>query len=155
MGLIDVAPFLLSSIVRTFTLSKPCNRVRPEMMRVKPQTLDGKQFIKASATGEFDLEASKEMLKMLLEDPAFSQPCDILIDLREAECELTVVDIFELVGFMVEFRPYFSRRIAVLVSGQDAFEKAHFMELCAENRGFDVQAFDELSEAEAWLGEGG
>jgi hypothetical protein len=42
--------------------------------------------------------------------------------------------------------------MAVLVSRESEFDKAKFMELCAENRGLKVHAFVELSEAEEWLG---
>lgn len=125
------------------------------MLRVKHEVIDGKEFIKVSATGEFDLEASRGALKELLEDPKFSKPCDILCDLSDAECALTVTDIFMLVQSMTEHRSAFQRKIAVLVSSDHDFDKAKFMELCAENRGLQVQAFDEPAEAEAWLSEEG
>jgi hypothetical protein len=115
------------------------------------KTLDGKKFVKARATGEFDLEESKQALSLLLQDPGFSKQCDILIDLREAECDLTMADIFEIVQYLVEHRQAFLGKLAVLVSGTSEFDKARFMELCAENRGIKVHAFTDPADAEAWL----
>jgi hypothetical protein len=122
------------------------------MAIVKRMHLDGDKFIKATATGDLDLEESKRALKLLLEDPAVSHMCDILIDLRAAECELTVAEIFGIVQFLVENRLSFLGKMAVLVPGQREFNKAKFMELCAENRGIQVHAFDQVCEAKAWLG---
>jgi len=122
------------------------------MMRVKYLHLNGEEFIKATATGELDLEESKRALKVLLEDPGFSHQCDILVDLREAACELSVADIFEIVQLLVKHRLSFLGKIAILVSGEPEFDKAKFMELCSENRGIQAHAFDEVSEAEKWLG---
>lgn len=122
------------------------------MIRVKHETLDGKEFIKARATGEFDLEASKEALRTLLAHPRFSKSCDILIDFRDAECDLSMADIYEIVQFLALHRQALFGRLAVLVSGDSDFDMAGFLELCAENRGLQVKAFLDLSEAEKWLG---
>ena len=43
------------------------------------------------------------------------------------------------------------KKIAVLVSGHLSFDHAHFLELCANNRGASLKAFDEYESANKWL----
>lgn len=120
-------------------------------MKPKHTVLDGKHFIKVEASGGFDLEESKRALRRLLQDPKFPEDSDIVIDLRESDCELGLADVFEVVQFMVEHRRAFFRKIALLAGGETELDKARFMELCARNRGLQVRAFSELPEAKAWL----
>jgi hypothetical protein len=123
-----------------------------ESMKTKYRVFPAKEFIKVTAEGSFDLEDSKKALKILVEKASLPGHFDILTDLREAECELSVADVFELTQWMVRHRPSFKSRIAVLVPRGDAFDKAGFLELCADNRGLRVHAFVDPSEAEEWLG---
>ncbi len=120
-------------------------------LQLKHKIIDGREVVKATATGEFDFEATKEALKRMLEEPEASQYEDILFDFRKAECELTIAEIFEVVQFMVELQWSPLRRIALVVLEGIEFDRAKFMELCAANRGLQIQAFVDPSEAKAWL----
>jgi hypothetical protein len=121
-------------------------------VETKYRVFPAKEFIKGTAEGTFDLEDSKRELKALVEDSPSLGHFDMLMDLRDADCELSVADVFELTQWMVRHSASFQGKIAVLAPGGEAFDKAKFLELCAENRGFLIHAFVDPSEAEAWLG---
>ena len=113
---------------------------------------DAEQLVKTTVDGLFSYEDSHEMLRRLATDPKFPDPYDVLIDLRQAPCRLSYVDVFHLVRDMEAYRSAFRNKVAVVVA-DPAFDTATFMELCAENRGLQVRAFTEIADAEAWLAE--
>jgi hypothetical protein len=76
---------------------------------------------------------------------------DILIDVRAATGNLTLIDIAELVQVMIENRDSFRSKLVVLTSHGRQFDNAKFMALYAGNRGFQVGAFSEFEEAISWL----
>ena len=117
----------------------------------KPFPLD--QFILTTATGSFDLIASKSALKAVAREPGFTVQNEVLLDLRDIKCQMSTFDIFELAQHMAYPNPALdtNRKIAVLVTGQLSFNHAHFLELCANNRSVNVRAFDEYEAADEWL----
>lgn len=121
-------------------------------MDIKHRVFHCEQLIKTTVDGIFSYEESREMLHRLATDPKFPDPYDVLIDLHNAPCQLTYVDVFHLVREMESHRSAFRSKVAVVVS-DPAFDAATFMELCAENRGLQVRAFTDVARAEAWLAE--
>lgn len=117
----------------------------------KPFPLD--QFILTTATGSFDLIASKSALKAVAREPGFTVQNEVLLDLRDIKCQMSTFDIYELAQHMVYPNPALdtNRKIAVLVNGQSNFSHAQFLELCANSRSVNVRAFDECEPAEEWL----
>jgi hypothetical protein len=116
-----------------------------------------KHLIVMDAHGTLDLAASKTALKLLAAAPGFDDSSEVLLDLRDVECELSTTKIFELAEFMALASTGLAagRRIAVLVGahqhGHLAFNKAQFLELCADNRGLNVRAFEDSISADEWL----
>jgi len=147
-----LAFFLLLHIAESETDRFETAHAKGPFMETKYSLFPAKEFIKGTAEGALDLEESKSALRALAKESPSPGQFDMLMDLREAECELSVADVFELVQFMFHHRPSFLGKIAVLVHEEAAFDKAKFLELCAENRGLHVHAFLDLSEAEEWLG---
>lgn len=110
-------------------------------------------LIVMNATGAFDLTASKLALKAVATEPSFDSQTEVLMDLRDINCQLSTVDIFGLAVHMAFPNPALdtNKRIAVLVSGHLSFNHAHFFELCATNRNVNVRAFDDYDAADEWL----
>jgi hypothetical protein len=106
-----------------------------------------------TSSGTIDLVASKSALKSLAADPEFDRRYEILLDLRDSECELSVMDVYEIATYLAWPDPALPTRkkIAVLVSGQRAFDHAKFLEMCSTNRGIQLGAFEDYEKASEWL----
>jgi hypothetical protein len=102
-------------------------------------------------TGELDLDTSKRLILNLAREHASPGQYDVLIDTRQTTGKLTLFDIAEMVNVMIEHRGSFRSKVAVLTSHDYKFEHAKFMELYANNRGFQIGAFDDFEEAMNWL----
>ena len=126
-------------------------------MKTQIQTFEFKHLIVMAAHGTVDLPASKAALKSLVADPGFDANPEVLIDLRDTACDISVTDVFELVKQMALSMPALSNnhRIAVLVKrhtpGNLVFNYAQFLELCAGNRGLNIRAYGDYDHAIDWL----
>ena len=107
-------------------------------------------FIKATANGQLDLEASKKLLLELTSASAHLDDHHIILDTRLARSEMTVTDLWYLVAELGKLRSTFSPKTAVLCP-LERFDHAEFFALCAGNRGFHVKAFTSYEVALEWL----
>ncbi len=113
-----------------------------------------KDLLVMTSSGTIDLAASKAVLKILTADPEYKANYEILLDLRDTTCELSLSDVFEIATYLAWPDPALPPRqkIAVLVSGQPgAFDHAKFLEMCSTNRGIRVHAFEDYDKASEWL----
>jgi hypothetical protein len=122
-------------------------------MRTTRKAFPLKDLIVMTSSGMIDLAASKSALKRLAADPEFDRHYEILLDLRDSECEMSVTDVYELAKDLAWPDPALPthKKIAVLVSGQRAFDHAKFLEVCSANRGVQVNAFEDYEKASEWL----
>jgi hypothetical protein len=126
-------------------------------MKTQIQIFEFKHLIVMTAHGTVDLSASKAALKSLVADPGFDASPEVLIDLRDTDCDISVTDVFELVKHMALSIPALSQnhRIAVLVKRHApanlVFNYAQFLELCADNRGLNIRAYGDYNHAIDWL----
>jgi hypothetical protein len=109
------------------------------------------EFLKTRPTGEYDLEMTKQLLLELARENSSPIKYDILIDVRAATGNLTLIDITELVQVIIENRDSFRSKLVILTSHGRQFDNAKFMALYAGNRGLQVGAFNEFEEAISWL----
>jgi len=112
-----------------------------------------KDLIVVTSSGTLDLAASHSALKSLAADPEFDRHYEILLDLRDSACELSVMDVYDIAKYLAWPDPALPTRkkIAVLVSGKRAFDHAKFLEVCSLNRGVQVGAFEDYEKASEWL----
>ncbi|MBK8740825.1 MAG: hypothetical protein IPM02_15440 [Betaproteobacteria bacterium] len=105
------------------------------------------------AAGVLDLHASVGALKRLAMDPGFDSRAEVLLDLRDIECRMSINNIYNLAEAMAWPDPALPthRKIAILVDGKLEFDHAKFLAICAENRGLSVTAFDDYDKASEWL----
>jgi len=122
-------------------------------MRARYKVLPLDNLITMTASGAIDLAASKEALRNLAASPEFDAHYEVLLDMRSIRCTLSVTDVYEIAGYMTtpDTALPAHKRIAVLVSGREALDYAHFLEVCATNRGVKVAAFEDHEKAREWL----
>ncbi len=120
-------------------------------MKASIKLVKTKDFISTTASGELNLEESKNVLNKLAALMMPDEQHDILIDIRDTVSVLTLSDIYELVSEVGRHRSSFRNKIAILLADHHDFDKAAFLEMCAGNRGFSVNTFTEFEEAINWL----
>jgi hypothetical protein len=110
-------------------------------------------FIKVTPEGKLHLAESKKMLVEIALASAHLVDFDILLDTRKAQSELSVTDLWDIVaGLSDNVRKAWSRTLKTAVlCPLERFDHAAFFALCAENRGFRVNAFTSSADAYEWL----
>ena len=123
------------------------------MMNTRHNIFPLQELIVVDATGTLDLDASKALLRKLAADPRFDPNKEVLLDLRDIECHLSTLDIYELANFMAWPDPALPTRkkIAILVAGRVEFDHASFLQMCASGNGVRIAAFDDYDKADDWL----
>jgi hypothetical protein len=120
-------------------------------MPVNYKIIQAKDFIKAKPTGEVDLQESKKVLGQIAEMVEIIGDYEILIDVRDAYGNLTQDDLCELVLELGRHRETFKSKIAVIARDDEQFNKAVFVEMCANIDGFSFAAFTDFETAINWL----
>jgi len=119
-------------------------------MPAQIKVIRANDFIRAKPTGELDLEASERLLAGIAEAAAALDDFEILVDTREAQGTMSATDLWFLADKLVHYRSTFARKTAVLCP-LEKFDRARFFAMCAENHGFNIQAFTDYEQAMEWL----
>ncbi len=116
------------------------------------RVISARDFVKASPSGEVDLESSKQLLAKLADIiGAAGGDYEVLLDVREARGNLTHTELYEFVAELGRHRSAFRNKIAVLCRQDEQLNRVRFMQLCATNRGFEVDAFTDYEQALEWI----
>jgi hypothetical protein len=108
-------------------------------------------FLRARSDGRVDLDMAKSLLAKVAEAAAPLVEYDVLIDIRDVVGQLTPDEIYELAGFLEQFRTAFLRKTAVLCP-RERFDNAKLFSLLAGSRGFrHFRAFLSYEDAMEWL----
>jgi hypothetical protein len=109
--------------------------------------------INAVATGIIRADDLRGLIRSLLADTAFVPGLRALYDARNAEPDITVLQLAEVAG---EVRQLLNRglgRIAIVAYSPATYRVAKTFTVLAQAIGIDADVFRELPEAEAWLAE--
>lgn len=122
-------------------------------MKTRHWVIHSRELIVVNAEGTLDRTASLRALRHLVSSTEHTERYEVLMDLRDAECDVSTLDVYELAAGMAWPQPMLPtrRKVAVLVSEGEAFDHASFLELCAGNRGMRIRAFTDADAAAAWL----
>jgi hypothetical protein len=107
-------------------------------------------FIKATPEGQFNLEKAKETLLEIASASSPSFNYQVILDVRKTRSELSITDLWYLAAELSNLRKAFSRKTAVLCPLEGS-KYAEFFALCAQNRGFRINAFTSFEAALEWL----
>ena len=119
-------------------------------MPTNVKIIHASDFIRARPEGPAQLEHAEQMLKDIAAAGAGLDQFEVLVDTRRVVGSLSATDLWTLAEKLARFRPSFARRIAILCP-LEKFDHSRFFALCAENRGFNIQAFTSYEEAMEWL----
>ena len=110
-----------------------------------------REFIRTNANGEFDLEGTKELFIAVFSKMKDADVSEVVLDVREAYSKMTAFDLYQLLPILDRLGHKGSWKVAIVYRPKDDFDRAKFFELCAQNRGYQVGAFQVFEEAIAWL----
>ena len=119
-------------------------------MPVNIKLIRPKDFIKTTVTGLLNFGVSKQALLDIAAQIEQPGQYEVLLDAREAETALSVVDIFELGQALADHPSLRRSKIALLTSMND-IEQARFLEIVTANQGVRVRVFTGFEEAITWL----
>ena len=109
-----------------------------------------REFIRARPDGQANLEAGERLLKEIAQAGEGLEKFEVLVDTRDLTGHLSAPDLWTLCERLVRYRRTFAHRTAILCP-LERFDHARFFALCAENHGFNMQAFSEYEDAMEWL----
>jgi hypothetical protein len=119
-------------------------------MPVNIKVIRTKDFVKTTVTGVLDFAVSEQALLDIASQIEQPGEYEILVDTREAETVLSVVDIVELSEALAAHPSLRRSKIALLTSMIDA-NQANFLETTAANRAVRAKAFTDFEQAITWL----
>ena len=102
------------------------------------------EFVMTTAQDRLDFGASKAMVTRLA--ASIAAPCALLVDLREADEGLDVLDLYRLCEVLAG-----RCKTAMLAAANERTASPRLAELVAEGRDAKLRAFANLDEALAWL----
>ena len=120
-------------------------------MPIDVKIVPAKEFIRTNANGEFDLEGTKELFLSVFSKMKDADVSEVVLDVREAYSKMTAFDLYQLLPTLDRLGHKGSWKVAIVYRPKDDFDRAKFFELCAQNRGYQVGAFQVFEEAIAWL----
>ena len=119
-------------------------------MAVDVRIISITQFLRADVSGTL-METSLILLCDLIAACKDHNVDRILIDTREATSNTSVLDVWTLAR---KLTPSGLSRVAVVNRPKEDVGRGTFLELCATNRGYQLEAFNDFEAAFTWLSEG-
>ena len=107
-------------------------------------------FLRCTGEGMIDLETSKKGLAALAKACMAKGVRCVLLDVRDAQASLRLADMYELAKTFHETGFQQEDRLAILHRYRGG-ERAEFFALCANERGWNVRAFESYEDAMAWF----
>jgi hypothetical protein len=107
-------------------------------------------FISATPEGKVNLEKAELLLKEIAEAGTGLDGSQVLVDTRRVTGSLTATELWYLADRLVHYRRTFANKTAIICP-IERFDHSRFFALCAENNGFNIQAFTSYEKAMQWL----
>jgi hypothetical protein len=114
------------------------------------KVIQATDFIRATPEGAAQIEKAEQLLKDIADAGAGLEGFHVLVDTRRVSGRLTAVELWHLADKLAHYRRTFGNKTAILCP-MERFDHSRFFALCAENKGFNVQAFTSYEDAMEWL----
>lgn len=109
--------------------------------------------VNAVATGTIRAEDLHGLIRSLIANPQLVPGMRALYDASTAEPDITVLQLAEVAGAVRELLNRGLGRIAIVAQSRATYRVAKTFTILARAIGIDVDVFEDLPEAEAWLNE--
>jgi hypothetical protein len=120
-------------------------------MATKIKIITASDFLEVTPEGIIDINTSRQLLADIAKAEHHPVDYELLVDFRETECDLSIIDVYQLASELYEHGDTFYRKVALLVLPGIDFDRAQFFETCSHNRGFFVNAFTDYEKAMRWI----
>lgn len=125
-------------------------------MDISYHHVKGNALFKVNVEGQFDREASLKLCDTVAGELQSGSYRGVLIDLRDFECTVSGVDVYDVSSRLAQHFAWRRQRTALLLDqhhdrADRTRELSDLMELCAQNRGVPLRAFNDAEAAAAWL----
>jgi len=114
------------------------------------KVIQATDFIQATPEGHAYIEKAEQLLKDIADAGAGLEGFHVLVDTRRVTGALTATELWHLADKLAHYRRTFGNKTAILCP-VERFDHSRFFALCAENQGFNVQAFTDYEHAMEWL----
>jgi hypothetical protein len=108
------------------------------------------RMVQVSPAPLIDLGVARDMLREAANASHGMDHFRVLLDVRHARSRLDLGSLWHLAASLSEHAEAFRHRTA-LVTTPELLQQGHFFALSAQNRGFEVRAFDVYDAAVEWL----
>ena len=123
-------------------------------MNLSIEIVKAQDFLKTTTRGELDLKKCKELLNKIVEKAIQHDNHHILIDIRGTSSpKMGTIELYSLVAEMEKYKDVLNNKMVILDDDDENFNKVEFIEMCAKNRGFAINAVTDYEEAINWLTE--
>ena len=119
-------------------------------MPVNVKVINTKEFIRTTATGTLDFAASQQAILDIASQIKKPGEYEVLIDTRGAEAILSISELYQL-GMVLADHPFLRRSKIGRLGPIGDVDKAHFLEIVAQNRGVGIRVFTDFEQAITWL----
>ena len=120
-------------------------------MATKIKIITARDFLEVTPDGVIDITTSRQLLVDIAQAEHHPVDYELLVDFRDTQCDLSIIDVYQLAAELGQHGDTFRRKVALLVQPGVNFEHARFFETCSHNRGFSVDAFTEYEKAVRWI----
>ena len=109
------------------------------------------RLAKATATGIVGAEEINRFIDAVLAEPELRPGVRGLVDAREAEPDITILQLAEVASKVLKLIDRGLGRIAIVVESRAGYRVAKTFSVLARALGIEAEVFTELRAAEAWL----
>jgi hypothetical protein len=120
-------------------------------MATKIKIVTTGDFLEVTPDGIINITTSRQLLVDIAKAEHHPVDYDLLIDFRDTQWQMSTTDVYQLASELCQHGDTFRRKVAVLVLPGVNVDPAAFLETCAHNRGFLVDAFTDFETAIRWL----
>jgi len=120
-------------------------------MATKIKIINAGDFVEVTAEGIVNITTSRKLLADIAKAEIEPVDYELLIDFRNTQINLSIVDMYQLASELYQHGDTFRRKVALLVLPGVNFDRASFFETAAHNRGYSVDAFTDYEKAIHWI----